>query len=281
MPVMVLDNATLSDNQFNQISDLVRSVCGINLHDGKKELVKARLAKQLRHKGINSFDEYIERVRNDRSGIELTKMLDVLSTNLTYFFREPQHFDYLRKSLLPAVLRRNREQSKLRIWSAGCSTGEEPYSIGILLREEFASLSRWDVRILATDLSTAVLETAKAGIYPRERLGELPAAMVGRQFVPDTQGLRPATYRISPAIRSLVSFGRLNLMEKWPMHGPFDVIFCRNVMIYFDKPTQARLVGRFWDILSPGGCLFVGHSESLSGITHRFRYVEPAVYAKS
>jgi chemotaxis protein methyltransferase CheR len=279
MPAAVTEPKPLTEAQFQQISTLVKGLCGINLHDGKRELVKARLAKRIRQLGIASFADYLDMVRSDPSAAEVTAMLDSLSTNLTYFFREPAHIDYLRETVVPTLLTRNADSKSLRIWSAGCSSGEEPYTIGMTLLHHFPELRSWDVRILATDLSTRVLAKAREGVYGPDRLRQVPAGMVSTGFAPAARHSGGQRH-VSDAVRTLVTFGRLNLMESWPMKGPFDVIFCRNVMIYFDKATQDRLVQRYWEILAPGGWLMVGHSESLSGIRHQFKYVQPATYQK-
>lgn len=267
----------ISDREFEAISDLVKSLCGINLHEGKRELVRARLAKRLRALNMASFDDYLRYVREGREE-ETVEMLDVLSTNLTSFFRENDHFEYLSDQVLPAAAQRGR----LRVWSAGCSTGEEPYSIAIQVAEALPHLrapARCDVRVLATDLSTHVLRRAQAGEYPEARLRGLSQAVLARYFTPLRSEDEPR-FRVREEVRSVISFARLNLMDPWPMHGPFDVIFCRNVMIYFDKPTQQELITRFAQLLSPGGTLFIGHSESLTGIRHGFRYVRPTIYEK-
>jgi len=267
----------LSEAQFQKISRLVKERCGINLHQGKKQLVKARLTKRLRELGFSGYGQYIEYVTSDVDGTELTAMLDALSTNLTSFFREPDHFRYLASRVLPAVIARSKR--RVRIWTAGCSSGEEPYSVAITVCENIPDLRSWDARILATDLSTRVLERAGRATYPAERIKTVPPQLRSRYFR-CVQARPERLYRVEDEARSLVHFARLNLMEAWPMKGPFDAIFCRNVMIYFDKPTQAELVGRFWEILAPGGTLFIGHSESLTGIEHSFRYVQPTIYEK-
>lgn len=267
----------LSDEAFEQISRFVRSACGINLHDGKRELVKARLAKRMRALGITSYTAYMRHVESDSSGAELTAMLDVISTNLTYFFREAKHFAYLRETLVPRV--KARPTKRIRIWSAGCSSGEEPYSIAMLLSECLPDLGCWDAAILATDLSTAVLAAAREGVYRDDRFRQTPRELVGKYF--DRIQIKPQKlYRVRPSLRRLVHIAKLNLMEPWPMTGPFDAIFCRNVMIYFDKPTQGELVRRFSELLAPGGALLLGHSESLTGVKHKLRYVQPAVYER-
>ena len=265
----------LTEAQFNAISSLVKNLAGINLTDAKKELVRARLTKRLRKLGLATFDDYVEYLQGDTTGAELVAMLDVLSTNTTYFFREAKHFEWLRQEVLPRLAARRR----VRIWSAGCSSGEEPYSIAIVLLEAIPDLADWDAAILATDLSTEVLARARQGIYPASRLREVPPMLLGRHFT--LVATKPErTYRVNDPVRRLVHFARLNLMGQWPMKGPFDVIFCRNVMIYFDRPTRQDLIARFHSILAPGGTLFIGHSESLTGINHSFRYVLPTVYRK-
>lgn len=289
MTTLEVDQCQLNDTQFHEISSLVKTLCGINLHDGKRELVKARLSKRIRQLGMASFSDYIGYVRSAENPRELTAMLDSLSTNLTHFFREQAHFDYLADVLLPARLeamrktsvdaaRTDPQQPPLKIWSAGCSSGEEPYSIAMALADA-APLRPAMAKILATDLCTQVLAKARRGVYDAHRLRDVPQALRNSYFEKLTAG--PAgQYRIRETIRANIVFARLNLMEPWPMSGSFDAIFCRNVMIYFDKLTQARLIDRFWKALCPGGVLMVGHSESLSGIAHRYKYVQPAVYQK-
>ena len=256
---------------------MVKRQCGIDLRADKKYLVKTRLSKRLRALGMSSLDDYLGYVHQDASGNELTSMLDALSTNLTSFFREPDHFHYLQTVLATEFLKKT--EKRLRVWSAGCSSGEEPYSIAISLFESISNIACFDVGILATDLSTRMLATAKHGAYGPDRVKCLPQALLTRYFVctKDRQG---TTYQVAEPIRRIMHFSRLNLMEHWPMRGPFDVIFCRNVMIYFDRPTQAGLVRRFWNLLAPGGTLLIGHSESLTGIQHRFNYVRPTIYRK-
>ena len=279
MLTATLNSCDLTERQFNTISDLVKDLCGINLHQGKKELVKARLTKRIHHLGLESFAQYIEFIGTADGGAEILAMLDALSTNLTFFFRETAHFDLLRGQVAPEMIRRHAQDRKLRLWSAGCSSGEEPYSLAIVMNEVLKGAPTWNCQILATDLSGRMLDLARRGIYSRERFRETPAQTIARDFTL-LRGQEPKQYQVNDTVRRMVTFARLNLMESWPMRGPFDVIFCRNVMIYFDKPTQNRLVNRFWEMLVPGGMLFIGHSESLSGAHHRFQYVQPTVYRK-
>ncbi len=270
----------LTDTQFDKVRHLVKGLCGINLHAGKKQLVKARLNKRLRDLSMGSFDDYLERVHGDTTGTELTIMLDSLCTNLTRFFREPNHFQHLARSLTDRCKTgQAKEAGRVRIWSAGCSSGEEAYSIAITAAEALGSLEGWDVRILATDLSTRALASARQGIYTQRQIANVAPHLRGRYF--DLIQTRPTkTYKIKDSLRKMVHFHRLNLMDTWPMRGPFDTIFCRNVMIYFDKPTQSELIQRFDSLLPPGAALLIGHSESLAGIRHKFKYVEPTIYQK-
>jgi chemotaxis protein methyltransferase CheR len=268
MSALVADT-DLSAEQFREISRTVHEVAGILLPKGKEGLVRSRLAKRLRAVGVATYDEYLDHVRA-RDGGELAQMVDALTTNKTNFFREPAHFDFLRHRVLPTLA-----GGPLRFWSAGCSTGEEPYTLGMVLRDALPDLARRDVKILATDISRRVLTQAKAGVYADGPASDIAPDVLRRHFTRTTGG-----WEIAPAVRSLVTFASLNLMGAWPMRGPFQTIFCRNVMIYFDRPTQQRLVRRFHDLLAPGGYLFVGHSESLSAIDHGFAYVQPAVYRR-
>jgi chemotaxis protein methyltransferase CheR len=269
----------LTMSQFASISKMVGKWSGINLHQGKMALVKARLNKRMRMLGLTSFDQYVDRISADVDGSETAAMLDAISTNLTHFFREPKHFDLLQNRIIPNLLVRRQDNRRIRIWSAGCSSGEEPYSIAITLNEMAGDLADWDVGILATDLSGEMIKAARAGLYRPEQLRETSARRIQQNFTPCRHRSSPH-YRINVPLRRTVQFCRLNLMDRWPMKGPFDVIFCRNVMIYFDKPTQHRLIERFWEMLAPEGVLFIGHAESLASVRRRFRYLEPAVYQR-
>ncbi len=279
MMQQLIEPIELTEPQFLWISNRVRELCGINLHEGKIPLVRARLHKRLRGLGLRSFGEYVEILKHDADGTETAAMLDALCTNLTYFFREPRHFELLAERALPAMLDRHKDDRRLRLWSAGYSSGEEPYSIAIVLHEKIPDLACWDVQVLATDLSFQMLGAAREGVYPAERLRGAPPRVIQEYFKRLNDGGQPL-YEVSDRVRRFVHFARLNLLGEWPMKGKFDVVFCRNVMIYFDKPTQARLIERLWNRLEHGGTLFVGHSESLAGVRHRFRYVEPTVYEK-
>jgi chemotaxis protein methyltransferase CheR len=279
--VLLQAEYNLTEADFRRISEMVYRHCGINLHEGKKELVRARIAKRLRQCGFDSLSNYLDYVLADGSGHEFAMLIDAMSTNLTSFYREPDHFQYLAEMALPEVLRRKqaRQESRIRLWSAGCSTGEEPYTLAMTLFDAIGDPGRWDIKILATDISTHVLAVAREGVYSKARLDSLPPGYRQRFFrlcnVAGEKG-----FAVAPELRQVICFNHLNLMENWPFTGPFDFIFCRNVMIYFDKPTQQRLINRFWDMLAPEGVLFTGHSESLTGIEHRFQYIRPTIYGK-
>ncbi|MGN6369343.1 MAG: CheR family methyltransferase [Phycisphaerae bacterium] len=274
----LLQDVTVSERDFRRISAAMHEHCGINLHQGKEELVQARLAKVLRHSGDKSVSAYLDRVLGNPASGEFTSLVDSLSTNLTSFFRESNHFDYLAGKFLPALIERKRASGDRRIrgWSAACSTGEEPYTLAMVLLEALAGVEM-DVKILATDISTRVLETARAGVYDKARTRPVPPALKSKYLITARDG----TCEVSESLRSVVRFGHMNLVKPWPFDGAMDFIFCRNVMIYFDKPTQEGLVNRFHGILAPGGLLFTGHSESLTGVKHPFRFVQPTIYQKA
>ncbi|MBW2108107.1 MAG: protein-glutamate O-methyltransferase CheR [Deltaproteobacteria bacterium] len=271
--------AELSDRDFRRFSALVYGKCGIELHAGKKALVRARLSKRLRERGFESFRAYYQFVTKDDSGDELVRMLDAISTNLTSFFREERHFDFLKKTVFPSWMAGNGRYQRIRVWSAGCSSGEEPYSLAICMKEYFGDFLPNDTKILATDISTQVLARARSGIYAGERLDKIPAAML-RKYFQKGYGNQEGNFRVKQPVRDMISFQRLNLMEPFCFQDPFAFIFCRNVMIYFNKQTQEELVNKFYDCLADGGYLIIGHSESLTGIANGFRYVQPTIYQK-
>jgi chemotaxis protein methyltransferase CheR len=261
----------LDDSVFEAITVMTRDLAGISMNDSKKELVRSRLGKRLRSLGMNDFPRYLDLVRHDRE--ELARMIDALTTNKTSFFRESRHFDVLTSDVLRPAERRG---TRLRGWSAACSTGEEPYTIAMLIREHARGVT--DARILATDISPTVLERAKKAEYASELVESVPEELQRRHF--RAAAGAPGRMVVAPETRSLVRFAFLNLMEDWPFKGPFDFIFCRNVMIYFEKPLQEWLVNRMAGLLAPGGLLFIGLAESLTGLKHGYRFQEPGVYVK-
>jgi chemotaxis protein methyltransferase CheR len=276
----LMNQMELSDADFKKISALIYELCGINLQDGKKELVRARLGKRIREGQFRSFSDYYQYLLQEDSSQELIHLLDSISTNFTSFFRENQHFDYLKNEFLPEILERKKNQShKLSFWSAGCSSGEEVYSIVITVLESLGQFSNVELNVYGTDISTKVLKTAQMGIYSRERVQPLPPPMIKKYFLRGEKRWH-GFVRVKDELKQYTSFRRLNFMEPFSFQQPFDCIFCRNVMIYFDKKTQASLVRRFYDCLGKKGILLIGHSESLSGIQHPFRYVKPAIYKK-
>ena len=273
----------ISDKEFGLFQRLIYDESGINLTPAKKELLKSRLMKRLRERSFTSFKEYYTYVtEKDTTGEEMVSMLDCISTNLTEFFREIAHFDFLSKKVLPAVLenKRKKREKTIRIWSAGCSTGEEPYTIAMVLAENIQSIFEWDVKMLATDLSTRVLKKAKQGLYLKDRIKGISHQMLNTYFN-CCDSMHGNYYQIKEQLKNMIAFRRLNLTDEiFPFKGQFDFIFCRNVMIYFDKQTQAELVSKFYRHLAPDGYLFIGHSESLTGTDNRFRYVRPTIYQK-
>ena len=264
----------LTAAQFARITDVLHEHAGIRMREGKEGLVRARLTKRLRKLGLPDFDAYLDFIEKDATRREFAEMIDALTTNKTSFLREASHFDFLRDTVFPTL------SGPVRIWSAGCSSGEEPYTLAMLCNEAFSDIASRDVRILATDISHRVLAQAKAGVYSAENMSDVPAPWLQKYWARKQDPTGRAVFEAEKNLRRLVHFAKLNLMERWPMQGPFNAILCRNVMIYFDKATQQQLVERYWQLLRPGGHLFVGHSESLTGLAHKFRYVQPAVYVK-
>ncbi len=283
METLTIRNYVLTERDFRKISKLVYKHCGINLRDDKKELVRARLTKRLRKGNFKTFSDYMKYVLKDKTGNEFSILVDSISTNVTSFFREGQHFEFLRNKFLPSLLEQKQKSSDFRIraWSAACSSGEEPYSIAITLLDTVQGQGRWDIKVLGTDISTSMLETAQMGVYDKQRVA--PVLPLQRQkYLLASHIDKQRIFEVSKSLRDVVVFKYLNLMEDWPINPPggVDIIFCRNVMIYFDKPTKTRLVNRLWNLLAPGGVLFTGHSESLTGIEHKFKYIQPTIYAK-
>ena len=269
----------LSDKEFNQLSQLVYQHAGIHLPPQKKELVRSRLTKFLRSRKLTSFQEYYRQVLDDSSGLELINLLDAISTNMTAFWREPKHFEFLGQELIPTLRHKCKGAPQWRFWSAGCSSGEEPYTIAMVLMNALLDKELSGIKIYASDINTQVLNRAQQGIYPLARVEPLSQEWRRRFFqkgVNQWQGY----VRVKAEVKQLVEFFRLNLMEPFPFKEEFDVIFCRNVMIYFEKATQTELVKKFYQCLKPGGYLFIGHSESLCNISHQFAYVKPTIYRK-
>ena len=277
---MIGEAQDLSKKEYQLIRTLVYKQSGINLGEQKMQLVRSRLNKLLRAGNFRSFREYYQHVQADTSGRELATLIDAISTNTTHLFRENRHFEFLTEWLNEWMGPGGRRGKPVRIWSAGCSSGEEPYSIAITAREAMERHSGARVKILATDISTRVLEKAQQGVFAPDRLATVPKGYRGKYF--RRTGTRAApSFEIVAPVRELIQFARFNLMTpQFPFRNPFDVIFCRNVMIYFDAATQQGLVQRYTRALRPGGFLLIGHSESLNSISHKLAYVAPTVYRK-
>jgi len=278
-----IQGALLSDKHFSQLSGFIYDICGIKLPPAKKTMLEARLSKRLRALGIGSYDSYCDLLMSD-GGLhqELVHMIDVVTTNKTEFFRESAHFDYLTQRLLPLLTGRSCHTGRqsISIWSAGCSTGEEPYTLAMVLAEAAAAYPGLEFSILATDISVRVLEYAQRAIYERDKIAAVPKHLQKKYFLRGRNG-QEGKYRIVPELRERVSFRRLNFMEDdFGMRDPVDVIFCRNVIIYFDKPTQERLLRKFYDHLGDDGYLFLGHSETIHGMRLPLVSAAPTVYRK-
>jgi len=269
-----------TDRDFSYISQVVGERVGIELPDSKRELIYGRLAKRLRKLGIKSFKEYCSRLEQGDEE-EFTNFINAITTNVTSFFRENHHFEFLKNKLLPELIQKQKHavHPRLRIWSAGCSSGREPYSIAMVLKESIPDLERWDVKILATDLDSNVLGIARKGIYSIEHLDEIPLENQ-KKWLKIGYGSNQGVFKICDELKQLVSYRQLNLLSSWPMQGLFDYIFCRNVTIYFDAENRGNVVNRFADKLTNQGHLFVGHSESLFGLTHRFESVGRTIHRK-
>jgi chemotaxis protein methyltransferase CheR len=261
---------------FDKFREIAYKKAGIDLKETKTALVSARIGKRMRALGCDTPNAYLNYLVHDQSGNELVHFLDCITTNLTSFFRENQHFEFL-KETVPQWVRQG--QRRFRFWSAACSTGEEPYSLAMTLSEALRGRVG-DTKILATDLSTEVLQKAKAGIYSADRLKNMPLPSRS-QYMREVHNSAESNYQVMESIRDLVVFRRLNLSAPpFPLRGPFDAVLCRNVMIYFDPKGRKRLIDEFHHLLRPGGYLMVGHAESLTGIENSFRCVRPSIYLK-
>lgn len=265
----------LAAREFDQFRKLAYDIAGIDLQPGKEQLVSARLSKKMRELKIRSYEDYYQFVTCDKTGEALVSLIDALTTNHTSFFREATHFDFLRRQILPDV--KNRE--RISIWCAASSTGEEPYSIVFSVLDELGPQVLPKLNIVATDISTRVLAAARKGMYPGERFREFAPEQL-RRYLLRGEGKWAEWYQVRKEIRAAIHFERLNLMDEFTHAAAFPVIFCRNVMIYFDRPTQERVVRRLTQFLEPGGHLLIGHAESLNGIKHSLQYVHPATYRK-
>jgi chemotaxis protein methyltransferase CheR len=270
----------LSAGEFEQIKAFIEGHCGIKLPPTKKQMVEGRLRKRLRKYGYSTYDEYLDFVFNSEAGAEeLVSLIDVITTNKTDFYREPGHFEFMRDRVLPYITKDN-DRSMIKVWSAGCSTGEEPYTLAMELLGYFEGLKGWKFELLATDISTEVLQKALTAIYPEEKVEKVPLAIKKKYFL-RSKDRNDCKVRLKPFVRKSIRFERLNLMnEKFVQDKDFDIIFCRNVIIYFDRETQERILQKLVSHLKPGRFLFLGHSETIHGMDLNVETVAPTVYRK-
>jgi chemotaxis protein methyltransferase CheR len=272
----VAGGTSMDKKTFNSFVALIYEKSGITLNSNKEALVSSRVAKRMRQLWFNDHKDYLRYVLEDKNGDEIIHLLDVISTNVTHFFREDAHFAFVTETMSKWL--QNRQQ-RFTFWSAGCSSGEEPYTLAMVLREATRQC-RAEMRILATDISTRILERSKAGSYDAKKMEKVPARLLDRYFHKVGYGAS-AVFTARDAIRSLITFKRLNLSEvPFPMKGPMDMIFCRNVMMYFDNRIRVNLLNEFHRLLKPGGFLLVGHAESLTGMLGGFKAIKPSVYVK-
>ncbi|NQV80755.1 MAG: protein-glutamate O-methyltransferase [Alphaproteobacteria bacterium] len=268
---------SLGDDEFNFLAKLIYDRTGIVVGDNKRNLVYSRLARRIRFLKLGSFRDYCDLLGSAAGDDELPETINAVTTNLTKFFREDHHFDHLSKEVVPRLFSSARRRSKIRMWSAGCSSGQEPFSMAMTLADAVPDLSSWDAKILATDLDSNMIARCATGEYAEREIEAIPLATRKRFLTSDKdQGI--ATFKSD--LRRLITFNQLNLLHQWPMKGPFDVIFFRNVVIYFDIETQRDILGRMWSLLADDGCLYVGHSENLSRVTDRFSLVGRTIYRK-
>ena len=270
----------ITEEEFQRLVKYMYDNFGINL-SAKKVLVQGRLGNMLYERGFKSYNEYLDAVKADETGAEVTTILNKLTTNHTFFMREPEHYTFMKETVLPYMTKVNEKDHVLRIWSAACSSGEECYTAAMLIDQYFgAEKAKWDTRILATDISQNVMAKAKKGIYTEDGMKGLSNEWKSRYF----NYLGDGKYEICQGIKDEVIFKTFNLMDPMPEKykiKPFDLIFCRNVMIYFDNPTKQALINRFYDVVKPGGYFFIGHAESVNRNETQFEYIKPAIYRKT
>jgi chemotaxis protein methyltransferase CheR len=265
-----------SDSEFRFLSQLVNKRTGIVLAEHKRDMVYGRLARRLRALNLKSFAEYCELVQSPEGESEMGNLVNAITTNLTSFFRESHHFDHLRDQVIKPLVASNPSPKRLRLWSSAASSGMEPYSMAMTVKAAIPNLAGWDARILATDIDTNMLATGAKGEYVLDQYENIPSA-----YRNDVEVLKKENrMRMGQELKDLIAFKQLNLLEQWPMKGPFDAIFCRNVVIYFDKPTQQVLFNRMAEMLKPNGWLYIGHSENLFKVCDRFELTGRTIYRR-
>jgi len=251
-----------TQDDLSKLCQLIMDYAGITMSHSKEDMLYGRISRRVRKMGMQTFSQYIDYLEDNPDGEEIGLFVNAITTNLTAFFREEHHFDYLKKTLLPELMEHHKIDHRIRIWSAGCSSGEEPYSIAMTVAETMPT--GWDVKILATDLDTDMVAHAASGVYEKKRVEGISDGRVRRWFSQNRN--QPDMVKVKTTLQDMITFKQLNLMHDWPMHGPIDMVFCRNVIIYFDAPTKRKLMSRYADLLAPHGRLFLGHSESLLNI---------------
>lgn len=280
-PVLVDGEFVLTRSDLAQIAAMIYADAGIHLTENKASLVYSRLSKRIRQLRLESFTAYCNLVSSTEGAAERREMLSFLTTNFTRFFRENHHFEHLRDTVLPPLLRQAREGGRVRIWSAGCSDGQEPYSIALTVLSLMPDIARYDFRILASDIDPKMVEKGRAGRYDDHAVETVPEPVRRKWLTEDAGGAGPR-FGVTPAVKELIAFRELNLLGAWPFKGPFQIIFCRNVVIYFDEATQARVWQAYADVLEDGGHLYIGHSERVSGPAKaRFENTGITTYRKS
>jgi len=279
MPIIVRQDREFlfTEKDFNYLRKVANDYSGITVSDDKYDMYYARIAKRVRTLGLNNFSEYCSYLKNNHAK-EFTNFINSITTNLTSFFRENYHFEYLESHIIPEFKKNHATKKSFRIWCAAASTGEEPYSLAITLAENF-NLSTWDIKFLATDIDSDVLSKGRAGVYEAQRISNLSGSRKNRWFRKGT-GENQGVVRVDDELRNLVSFKRLNLIQEWPIKKKFDVIFCRNVFIYFDGPTKEMILERFYDLLNDDGYLILGHSESIHSMNTDYKAVGHTIYRK-
>lgn len=273
------NNFDYTEAHFKKICGLVYEHTGITMPETKSQLIYSRISRRIRSLSLNNFDEYCQLISTEKNNSEIKHFINSVTTNLTGFFREEHHFDYLKKTIIPELKLRNQHTRKIRIWSAACSTGKEPYSIAIAIKESIANLSGWDVKILATDIDTDVLQVGKDGIYSEEDTKGLNDSQLKKYFRKGRED-HLGDFKASKEIRDLIIFKQLNLMHDWPMKKTFDVVFCRNVIIYFNKETQAFLFNKIAQKMDSGSYMMLGHSESLFNVNDDFKLLGKTIYQR-
>ena len=265
----------LKDNEFEYIVSYMKKNYGVSL-EKKRPLIEGRLSNHVIGLGFNNYMDYFDSAIKSNDKDEIVSIINKLTTNHTFFLREKEHFDFYKETVLPWVEKDLRSKD-LRVWSAGCSSGQEPYTLAIITREYIgANTAGWDATLLASDISNKALTLAKQGVYSKDELSQVPPSWLKKYFVEVDE----TSYAVSEPIRKSVAYRTLNLLEPFQFKKPMHAIFCRNVMIYFDTPTKNGIIEKFYNVMQPGGYFFIGHSESLSACTHKFKYIKPSIYQK-